>query len=410
MTTGPSTAWNATDLQALLRRFAWPSAPAGQFPGQSPVQSTGQSPDPWRLQPWGTEQGFSSADIWRVQSPAGEPPATPLTAEVVPATWCLRAWPQAFSDTQRLAWIHRQIRRAAAVCPFLLTPLPEIDGAATWTAWHGRLWQVEPWATGQNDYLSHPSPTRLAAVMQALAALHNCWLGSPSRSPDGGLSGSLSGSPAVSLSGSLRHSPDGGSDDVRLGVSPGLNRRLEQWEEVRRHAAQWLATARQRLSQLAGQPPEEIESWRQLLQRIEQVWRQQDRPGQAELAAVANQLLPLGPVLSDVWSDHLFFDEQRLTAIIDYGGLRVDSVAADLSRCLSSLCGQDPQVRDWALQQYDQQRGLTAAERLAVWAYDRSSQVLGPLHWVRWLFVDQRFAVEARILTRLERIVAGQPF
>lgn len=382
MTTGSTAVWTATDWQSLLRRFAWPSA------------SAGQSLADWRLQPWGTEQGFSSADIWRIQSPVGESPETPFTAAAEPATWCLRAWPQAFSDTQRLAWIHRQIRCAAAVCPFLLAPLPEIDGAATWTAWQGRLWQVEPWATGQNDYLSRPSPTRLAAVMQALAVLHNCWLGSPSRGPGGSPCGS----------------PDGGSHSMRLGVSPGLNRRLEQWEEVRRHASQWLVIARQHLPQLAGQPPEEVESWRQLLQRIEQEWRQQDRPGQAELAAVANQLLPLGPVLSDVWSDHLFFDDQRLTAIIDYGGLRVDSVAADLSRCLSSLCGQDPQVRDWALQQYDQQRGLTAAERLAVWAYDRSSQVLGPLHWVRWLFVEQRFAVEARIRTRLERIVAGQPF
>lgn len=374
MTTGPTTEWNATDLQSLLRRFAWPLAAMGHSPGQ------------WRLQPWGTEQGFSSARIWRVHWPREGPTESPLTAEAAPNTWCLRAWPQDFSDTTRLVWIHRQIRHAAPACPFLLAPLPEIDGAFTWTAWQGRLWQVEPWATGQNDYLSRPSPTRLAAVMQALATVHTCWLGSHNRGPNRG--------------------PDGG----RLGVSPGLNRRLVQWDEVRRHAAHWLATARHRLSQLAGQPPAEIELWRQLLQQIEKVWRQQDRSGQAELAAVANQLLPLGPVLSDVWSDHLFFEDQRLTAIIDYGGLRVDSMAADLSRCLSSLCGQDPQMRDRALQQYDQQRRLTAAERLAVWAFDRSSQVLGPMHWVRWLFVDERFALEPRIRTRVECIVAGQPF
>jgi Ser/Thr protein kinase RdoA (MazF antagonist) len=131
---------------------------------------------------------------------------------------------------------------------------------------------------------------------------------------------------------------------------------------------------------------------------------------QAELLAVAQQPLPLGTVLADVWSDHLFFEDHRLVAIIDYGGLRTDTVAADLSRCLSSLCGRDAAARGWALEAYQRHRGLTAVEQVAVQAFDASSQLLGPMHWVRWLFVEQRLPVEPRVRQRVERIVAGQPF
>jgi len=398
MTTGPNAEWTASDWQALLRQFAWPldTEALDTRALDTGTLETGalDTAAQWRLQPWGSSQGFSSAHIWRLERPCSGSNGPGSTTPATPQAWCLRAWPAAHSDESKLKWIHEQILRAAPFCPFLLAPLPVLEGAATWTPWRGRLWQVEPWATGQNDYLIHPSPTRLAAVMQALATLHHCWLGGLDHGPNDGSERGAVGVPS----------------GIRRGVSPSLNRRLEQWEDVRRHGSQWLTTARHHLRQTNDQLPEEAERWRHLLLRIEQVWRQQDRPGQAQLAAAANQTLPLGPVLADVWSDHLFFDDQRLTAIIDYGGMRVDSVAADLSRCLSSLCGQDAALRALAWQDYDQHRGLTAAERLAVEAFDRSSQLLGPWHWVRWLFVEARFPLEPRIRTRVERLVAGQPF
>lgn len=380
MTSGRPSGWTAEELLSVLRQFAGPDA----FQGA------------WQLQPWTQGDGYSSAQIWRVQPPRVGPLAAAPVSPISGQAWCLRAWPLDAVNGERLDWLHRQVFRVAPACPFLLPPLRTLDGVATWKVWRGRLWQVEPWASGRNDYLSCPDPERLATVMHALATLHQGWLGPPAAG--------------------------------RRGVSPGLNRRLEQWEELRRHAAYWLAIAQERLESLvdrssepiavSGQVPgaevadrpAEIERWRALLQRVERAWRERDRSGQAELLAAAQQPLPLGTVLADVWSDHLFFEDRRLVAIIDYGGLRTDSVAADLSRCLSSLCGQDAVTREWALEAYEQHRGLTAAERVALWAFDRSSQVLGPIHWVRWLFVDQRVRVEPRIRQRMERIVAGQPF
>jgi Ser/Thr protein kinase RdoA (MazF antagonist) len=172
----------------------------------------------------------------------------------------------------------------------------------------------------------------------------------------------------------------------------------------------WLARAEHQLAAARPQLANAYRPWWQLLKTIEHTHRSADPAWQRGLQMAADWPLPLGPVLADPWSDHLFFADDRLVAVIDYGAVRVDSAAADLSRCLSSLCGNQPELRDIALQAYQAVRRLSVEERAAIEVFDQSSRWLAPLHWLRWLFIEQRFPPTPRIRQRLERIVAGQPF
>jgi hypothetical protein len=394
-------------LHDLLTAFALPGDPHA----------------PWQILPPENAQGFSTTAIWRVTprgpTPEGAPPGD-ASGDSEARFWCLRGWPPDEPSAARLAWIQRQILWAAAHCPFILAPLPlrgpgtdgdpypakpaaddcreatrGIAGGRRFVERHQRRWQVEPWAAGHNDFHRQPSTSRLAHAMQSLAQLHDVWIDRAAAHRD------RVGPPRVDHFGVSY--PD-------RGPSPGLKSRRQQMVEVLPQFPAWLARAEHQLAAARPQLANDYRPWWQLLKTIEHTHRSADPAWQRGLQMAADWPLPLGPVLADPWSDHLFFADDRLVAVIDYGAVRVDSAAADLSRCLSSLCGNQPELRDIALQAYQAVRRLSVEERAAIEVFDQSSRWLAPLHWLRWLFIEQRFPPTPRIRQRLERIVAGQPF
>jgi Ser/Thr protein kinase RdoA (MazF antagonist) len=188
--------------------------------------------------------------------------------------------------------------------------------------------------------------------------------------------------------------PDRGG---RGGGCPAVQRRLmfvDEWYGLLRSGWHPLAIV------AASDPLRPIveRAWRVLPSAVERVPQrlQRWRGGQSRLQ----------PCLGDPWHDHLLFDGDRLTGLIDYGAVKIDHVAVDLSRMLGSLVGDDAAGWQMGLQAYRRFAPLSAEEEELAHALDETGIVLGVANWLRWLYEEQRpFADRSAVARRLTELV-----
>lgn len=299
--------------------------------------------------PLGNRGGFSGARLWRVTTAAGDA--------------CLRAWPPAGPDRDRLQTIHRlMIRARQAGLDFIptvfATPLGE-----TILEHSGRLWDLTAWMPGQADFHDRPSSARLEAACTAVACLHRAWASAqPGRGP----------CPAISRRLQLA---DTWTALVRSGWRPSLE------SADRDPVAPWARRA-----------------WELVPVHLPHVLQ--------KLAPWANRDWSLQPCLCDVWHDHFLFEGDTLTGLIDYGAMKRDHVAVDLARMLGSLVEDDPQQRRRGLAAYARVRPLLPEEEALVAILDESGTVLAATNWLTWIYHDGRsFEDRTAVAQRLAGIV-----
>lgn len=307
------------------------------------------------LTPLGNRGGFSGAYLARIDSPAG-----PL---------CLRAWPPhetwpRLHFRQRLMTTARQ--HGLHFVPTLFTAL---DGTTAFEH-AGRLWELTEWMPGCADFHAHPTRDRLEAACTALAQLHTDWRSIAEPRPSGG------------------------------GECPGIRRRLDLLDEWRR------------LLQSGWHPLAGIRTDDPLFPLVQRAWR--CLPAALEqvprcLQRWTRNNYRVQPCLCDLWHDHLLFDGDRLTGIIDYGSSKIDHVAVDLSRMLGSLVPDDAASWRTGLQAYRRIAPLDAEEEELAHALDETGTVLGVANWLRWLYAEHRSfedrdAVARRLAELVERM------
>ena len=298
--------------------------------------------------PLGNRGGFSGARLWRIDGPAG-----PL---------CLRAWPPEF-PSQRLDVIHHCMRHARNAGLTFAPRLFASSAGATWTEHGSRLWEVQEWLSGDADYHRRPSPAKLQAALAALAQLHLCWQGIL---------------PPAS------------------GPCPAIARRLDavrEWRDLMRSG--WRPTPR------ADDParPAAERAWRLLPGRIDAV--------PDLLRRWADRVWPLQPCLCDVWHDHVLFDGDRVTGIIDYGAMKIDHPAVDVARLLGSLVEDDADGWAAGLAAYREVRPFSGDEEELARALDVTGTIAGAAVWLRWLYHDRKgFEDRAAAGRRLEELTA----
>jgi len=127
----------------------------------------------------------------------------------------------------------------------------------------------------------------------------------------------------------------------------------------------------------------------------------------ADLVHWRHQPVPVQPCLCDVWHDHVLFDGDRVTGLIDYGAAKVDHVAVDLARLLGSLVPSELDRRAAALRVYQGIRPLPQPELVEL--LDRTGVVVGLTNWLRWLYHEgreyaDRPAVTGRIAGLVRRL------
>jgi Ser/Thr protein kinase RdoA (MazF antagonist) len=293
--------------------------------------------------------GFSGARLWRVEGTAG--------------IYCLRAWPFGEPSRERLSWIHQLQQRARTAGLDFVPAVAATKAGTTWLEYTGRLWDLTTWMPGKADFHERPTTPRLEPACIALARLHNAWRDLP----------------------------------ALVGPCPGIGRRLAI-------AREWMGLIQSGWCPLFGADPSDpVRPW------AERAWSLlRGRVGRIpnDLDPWTNRILPLQSCLCDIWHDHVLLDGDKVTGLIDYGGVKVDHVAVDLGRLLGSMIGNDAQQRAAGMQAYARVHPLSWEEEILVGVLDETGTILGIATWLKWLYRDGKaFEDPTTVAQRLAKLV-----
>jgi homoserine kinase type II len=300
----------------------------------------------------GSAGGFSGAEIWRIQAPAG--------------LLCLRKWPREHPSREDLERIHALLRHVSRN-GFPGVPIPRLtrDGQ-TYVVHEGYLWELTSWIAGLADFCQSPSVIKLHAALAALAQFHRA---------------------AASF----------GAVELRRGPSPGIQQRTVQLR-------QWLAGGLKRL-EAAIRPG----VWPEVESRARRIVRLVPNFAGGVLVLLEtcrSSGVPLQFCIGDVWRDHVLFQGDEVAGLVDFGSVRVDNVSADVARLLGSLAGNDQQWWQMGLAAYQAIRPLEEAEMLLVKAFDRSTVLMSGLNWIDWIYLQGRVFVSGEAIPRrLDEII-----
>lgn len=301
----------------------------------------------------GNRGGFSGAKLWRCHSRD--------------ADFCLRCWPDA-TTTAQLACIHQRMIEASEVARLSFVPRVLRTRKNTSFVEHlGRLWDLTTWMPGDADFHRDPTRARLETACTSLALIHRAW--EPLQ--------------------------------TRQGNCPALRRRLDTW-------GRWKT-----LRDSGWSPPPGDHLARRAVEQL----RRFGRVSANALELVSLRERPLQPCLCDIWHDHLLFEGDRLTGLIDYGEIKIDHVAVDLARMLGSLIEDDNERWHIGIEAYRRVRPLTEEEGELARLLDTSGIVLGISNWLRWLFHEGRVFEDVEnartrltlLVERVERWGGGDP-
>jgi Ser/Thr protein kinase RdoA (MazF antagonist) len=268
---------------------------------------------------------------------------------------CLRAWPANVSRPQHVESLHRLqgVARDRGLS-FVPRVFATTDGLTV--VWHaGRCWELQEWMPGRADFHEHPSAARLENACIALARLHDQW-----------------------DRGNANNEP-----------CPAVQRRLKalrQWANITGVGAP-LRTVVERAERALPHWLGHLDSWLQ-------PW--------------TTRLFRLHPCLCDVWHDHVLFEGERVSGIIDYGAMKVDHAAVDLARMLGSLIEDDDAAWRVGLAAYRSVRPLSAAEERLARVLDVSGTVLGAANWLRRIAAEKRTEQEQAAVARRLEILVGR--
>lgn len=301
--------------------------------------------------------GFSGAQIWRIQVPHRD--------------FCLRRWPREYPDADRLQFIHHVLRHAVAHgVTELAAPLPDRSGH-TFVRADGAFWELQHWMPGNANYEHAPSPRKLAAAMRFLARFH------------------------VAM---------GSYAPARIQHPPGIVARDEQLRQLLHRGLHPLREALH------------PNVWPDLFPLVKQLLDDIPRCAsgiQLALEAGRQWVVPIQPCVRDIWHDHMLFTDDQVTGVIDFGALKDDHVACDISRLLGSLVRDDRAGWVAGLEAYESIRPLSTVDQQLVSIYDRSGVLLSAANWLRWLYLDRRAfsdinGVQKRLVFLRSRMLALQ--
>jgi Ser/Thr protein kinase RdoA (MazF antagonist) len=305
--------------------------------------------------------GFSGALVLRIETAAG--------------AFCLRGWPPEVDNPERTLALHSFLAyvRAQGI-GYVAMPI-ESDEASTLVRLAGRFWQLEPWLPGSADFWSRPSDVRLAAAFGALARFHQVGRGFR---------------PAID-----RPSYLGPAEPAVAPTVLDRIERIERWGPIR------LAELRVRIRESAR----DDRSIAEVAGRVASAFERGAARIGRELRSASSLTVPLQPCLRDVWHDHVLFQGDEVSGLIDPSAARTDTVAADISRLAGSLNGDDRRAWGNAMEAYQAVRPLSAAEVALVGILDRSGLLLSGMAWLERRYFDGISFTE-RALERLQRIAA----
>jgi Ser/Thr protein kinase RdoA (MazF antagonist) len=298
-----------------------------------------------RWTPLRSAGGFSGARLWRGTAADGR-------------EFALKAHPPG-ADAGRLEnVVHRWMTRATeAGLDFI--PVVEPTRAGRTVVEHaGRTWDVTAWMPGRADFRGNPTDSKLDAAVTAVARLHAAWAGEHTTVP----------CPAV----------------VRRWKA------LLAWEQLVESG--W----RPRIDPRDPCRSPAEAGWSSLPRAIAGIW--------PAILHWLHEPVPVQPCVCDLWHDHVLYDGDRVTGIIDFAAAKADHIAVDLARLLGSLIPDDATRTGKALEAYATVRPLPRPELVPF--LDRTGTVVAVTNWLRWLYHARReYADRNAVAERLAGLV-----
>jgi homoserine kinase type II len=309
---------------------------------------------PTRMEALGAAGGMSGAQFWRIESDAG--------------LLILRQWPAEHPSPERLRFIHDVLFHAAAHgVSFVPAPIRTANGDSFLQA-SGHLWQLEPLMPGEADYERSPSVQKLCAAVTALAEFHI----------------------ATSDFRTIQRLPG-------VIAAPAIAKRLSRLNDLKAKGASHLCGAI---------TPRIMPSLEPLAHQFLVTLPLLIPSGTRQLESLARNRLATQPCIRDIWHDHVLYSGDELTGIIDFGGMDIDTPTTDVARLLGSLVADDDKNWDAGIEAYSSLKPLSALEKQAAKALDRSGTILAGCNWLEWIYVDRRqFENPAQVIERFRKIV-----
>ena len=224
--------------------------------------------------------GLSGARVWRIDREGVKP-------------ICLRRWPAEHPSAERLTYIHAVLSHlAAGEISFTPRPLPTSQGT-TFVRRDSAFWEVTNWLPGNADFRAKPSPERLAAAMRALAELHIR---------------------AVTFADATSR--------AAIGVSPGI---VERAVLLQKFVSGRIGGVERAISAI------DWPGWAERAREILKCFRLHANQLERDLGAAGQSSVPLQPCIRDIHDEHMLFDGDVVSGIIDFGAMRHDNVATDVA-------------------------------------------------------------------------------
>lgn len=294
--------------------------------------------------PLGPAGGFSGASVWR-----GELHGKPLFA--------LKAWPTGFS-AEKLRHIHRWMidARLGGKLDFVPQVWPCNSGQTVAEA-AGRVWDVCSWLSGTANFECHPSEERVRAACRAIAELHRVWA----------------------------------TRETRIAPCPGVERRLLLLRTFDPDFSPFTIADHELSACLEVTLPTLRRAIPLAIAELEPWW---NRPG------------PVQPCPCDIWHDHVLFEGERVTGIIDYGSMKFDHPAVDLARWLGDVVGDDADKFRLGLAAYRDAGGPWDPDYEFVSLLDRTGVICAVIHWWQRLSAPRRPHDRERVIDRVRKLTA----
>jgi Ser/Thr protein kinase RdoA (MazF antagonist) len=305
-------------------------------------------PHSQEIESLGSAGGFSGAEFWKVTVGATE--------------YCLRRWPnskptRAQADviypTLEYVQRHSDLPLAFPIQTLHSEPMCRVDNAH---------WELSRWMPGAPIADTEINDDQLRAAARALAEFHNT---------TSSLSQQQRASPAIAFRCAMidrlwatQFEQLQATQDSSGAVDSVVKKMLLDQFRYQAHAL------RQQLELLRSVPVSQI------------------------------------PTFGDIWSDHVLFNNDEVSGIVDFGAMKVESPCLDIARLFGSYADYSSEALRRGISYYGEFRELNDLDCSLIELYDRAYVILAGVQWLIWIELEQRVFVDNEtVRQRLHRLV-----
>ena len=306
------------------------------------------SPNNQEMETLGAAGGFSGAEFWKITVGAIE--------------YCLRRWPNNKPTRSQANVIYPTLEHVRRYTDLPLAfPIQTVHGESMCRADNAH-WELSRWMPGEPIVETEINDDQLRAAAKALAEFHNA---------TSSLSQQQRMSPAVDFRCKMidrlwatQFEQLQGTQDVSGVIDSGVKKMLLDQFRCHAHAL------RQQLELVRTVPVLQI------------------------------------PIFGDIWSDHVLFNNDEVSGIVDFGAMKIESPCLDIARLFGSYADYSSEALRRGISYYGEFRELNELDLSLIELYDRGYVILAGIQWLIWLELEQRmFLDNDSVRQRLQRLV-----